>query len=312
MRKKTKTHVQIAGVALLLGFVLIYLFSDSGPQDTLSMTEPELGADVVSGVTDEVKVTAPELEADVEIGTDGVVVAVDMPEAGVNEFAVITLKTDANTLYTVAVPIATPSPCESLDAIAEVALIVPGDKIGVRGKTDGENRIVPCDSEFHQLKIQGAYENPDVGLTFYYQKSPDGYRLDTEGYEFSTDPLFVTGALLMNKSEAEELLSSVEPREAPPATTLRVYQNPEGLSPEEWAEANPSETYFERALAEPAEISVGLKDAIGYTVDGLYLIDVYVVTYGEYALVITGEYMEYESEPFHDIERLVRTIVFTG
>ena len=111
--------------------------------------------------------------------------------------------------------------------------------------------------------------------------------------------------------QVEELVSSTEPREGPPATILRVYRNPENLSPEEWAKANPAETGFDRALAEPAEISVGLKDAIGYTVDGLYLTDVYTVTYDEYALVITGEYIEYESGPFNDIERLVRTITFT-
>jgi hypothetical protein len=311
MKKKTKKYLQVLGVVLLLAIVLVYVLASGTLQNSLSNSSPTAGVDSELDASMDSNVTVPVLESDVEIGTDGIVVSVEQQGSGTNTVAIITLKTEVNSIYTVAVPTSIPSPCEAPHALADIASIVPGDKIAVRGKTDAEGRIVPCESEFHQLRIQGVYENTDAGLSFFYKKSPDGYLLKTEGYDLSTDPLFVTGAMIANKKEAEELLSSVEPREFPPTTILRVYRNPEGLPAEEWARANPAETDIERALAAPAEISVGREDAIGYTLDGLYLTDVYVVTYGEYALMIRGEYIEYDSEPFKDIGQLVATISFT-
>lgn len=310
MKTKTKRDIQFAGAALLLVVGLTYFLSSSDSQNDLQVDETVLDTNNLSEQNDGVAPNTPALESDVEIGTDGVVIEIDRSGIENDEPAIITIQTDANSVYKIAVPTENLSNCEAVEEIAEVGLIAIGDKISIRGKTDGEGRIVPCDSEFHQMKVRGVYENNEIGLSFNYKKSPEGYMLETENKEFSTSEDFVTGALLVNKKDAEALLSSSVPGEFPPTTMVRVYNNPNELSPDEWASANPDETGYNRALAEPAEISVGRKEAIGYTVDGLYLTDVYVTTYNEYALVVTGEYIEYESEPFNDIEQLVATIVF--
>ena len=310
MNKNKKLYLQTAVVlALVAVFVVIFMVSSDNSSDVITVDEKGERAGTLSEQEKD-EVTIPDLENDLEIGTDGVVSEIERAEADSDELTIITLITEVNTLYTVAVPAGGSSVCEAGDAIAEISVIEPGDKIGVRGKTDAEGRIVPCESEFHSLRIHGVYENDEVGLTFSYRKSPAGYRLITDGYDFSADPQFITGALLMYEDDAKGVSFDSPDIILPPSTALRVYHNPEGLSADAWAQANAEETNYEQALADPAEITVGQRAAIGYTVRGVYFTDTYVVAYGEYVLLVSGEYIEYESEAFHDIERLVRTIEF--
>ncbi len=270
----------------------------------------ERTVEVVS-VQDGKIVPAPQaLESGVELGTDGIVQTVDLTGAALDAPALITFKTDGNSVYIIAVPTMGLPLCVASSSVADVFDIVPGDKVSIRGMTDAEGRIVPCESETHQLKVSGIYKNEEVGLSFEYRKSPDGYLLKTDE-QFSTDPSFVSGASLINKKEAAALLASESPLEFPPAIKLRVYQNPEKLSPIEWNKTNASETNYELALDEPVEIAVGRADAVGFTADGLYATDTYVATYGEYALVVTGEYIDSESDIFNDLEQLVATISLT-
>jgi hypothetical protein len=297
MKSKTKKRIRtisvVSIIALLLVAVLVYVPRDTHDDVSNSVTERQSEGPLL---------TFPELELGVELGTDGVVSAVERSGDAPNEMVIITLQTEVNSVYTVAVPADHAIACAAGDAIADVSMISIGDKIAVRGKTDAGGRVVPCESEFHTLRIRGVYENSDVGLTFNYKKSPNGYLLMTDGYDFSTSTQFVTGALLIDATAESD---------RPPVTMLRVYKNPDGATPIAWAESNQSETLIHRTLAEPALIAVGREDAIGFTLRGPYLMDVYVVAFGEYVLVINGEYEEYDSESFRDIDDLVRTIVFT-
>ena len=244
----------------------------------------------------------PILEPNVGVGTDGVVAAVETSSGDSGEVLLITLQTEVNSFYRVTVPLDHVVACEAGNAIADVRVITPGDKIAIRGTTDSSGRIVPCESEHHSLTIHGVYHNADAGLSFNYKKGPGGFVLVNDEYEFSTSSQFVTGALLLSSRDTVS--------ERSPITMLRVYRNPDLMESEEWARANPSETFIHRIGIEPAEISVGGEDAIGFTLQGPFLMDVYVVAYSEYILVINGEYEEYDSPPFHDIGELVDTIAF--
>ena len=297
MKHKTKKRIRLVGIllALFLGAMLLMVVPFGDTENHVEV-DPE-------AQDEEVTLTYPTLEPDVEIGTDGFVAAVEMIGEGLESTTLITLQTEVNSVYFIALPANHRTVCEAGDALADASVITQGDKIAVRGKTDADGRIVPCESEHHSLRIRGVYKNPDVGLTFTYKKSPAGYVLMTDGYDFSTSSLFVTGALLLPQSGVDS--------ERPPVTIVRVYNNPDGLEALEWAQENQSETLIHRALAEPAEISVGRKDAIGYTVQGPFFMDIYVTAFGEFVLLINGEYAEYDSEPFQDIGELVRTISFT-
>jgi hypothetical protein len=307
---KNKKYVSIFSAILLFVVILIYLLGSDTTHEQLSETEQEQSLATTS-TKGEQAATIPILESGVELGTDGVVTKIDLSGVVETEPALVTIKTDANSLYTIAVPVSDLATCEAQENIADVYGLIVGDKISVRGTTDAQGRVVTCANESHQLKARGVYQDSNVGLSFTYKKSPDGYRLETEGYNFSSDPAFISGVVLTDENDAAELLSSTVPREGPPTIKLLVYENPDELSPTEWAKANPLETAYSRALAEAATISVGRREAIGYTVDGLYLTDVYIVTYNKKALIIMGEYIDFESEIFKDVEQLVASIVFT-
>ena len=300
MKYKTKKRIQYsASIFVLATLALVVLHMPFGTEESVDMESESESELQDEGAT----LSFPALEPDVEIGTDGFVAAVETTGDAANATSLITLQTEVNSVYFVAVPLDPATACEAGEAIADVRVIMEGDKIAVRGKTDADGRIVPCESEHHSLRIRGVYENPDVGLTFNYKKSPEGYVLMTEGYDFSTSSLFVTGALLLPYN----MLGA----DRPPATIVRVYQNPENLNAEEWARANEAETLIHRITTEPAAITVGGRDAVGYTLRGPFYMDVYVVAYDGSVLMINGEYAEYDSEPFRDIGEMVRTISFT-
>jgi hypothetical protein len=307
----SKKQLIIVGAIGLLLVVTAYSLQDKKAQveDVASYTSEEKVDEVIEEEKDPNSPTA--LEVGVELGTDGTVVAVDSSGIAADGPALINFKTDGNSVYTIAVPSMGLPNCVAANQIADVSDIVPGDRVSIRGKTDEEGRIVPCESDTHQLTVKGVYKNENVGLDFAYLKSPNGYLLQTEGDQFSNDPSFVSGAVLMNKKEAEEMLLSDVPREFPPAIRLRVYDNPEKRSPLEWTKEKTVESNYEFAMAEPVEITVGNESAVGYTTDGLYLTDTFVVGYGDYILIVTGEYVDTESAIFTDLEQLVDTITFT-
>jgi hypothetical protein len=305
---KTRKYLGIIGAVVLIIGVMYFLGACNSPEE--QVINMETAGEVTPEQVEVNTPTQPALESGVELGTDGTVTAVDLSGIAADGPALITIETDASSVFVVAVPSMGLPLCAAKEAVADAGAIAVGDSVSVRGMTDAVGNIVPCESTLHFLKVHGVYQNSEVGLTFEYQKSPDGYQVETGGGKFSSDPSFVTGALLTDKKAAAELLSSVEPREFPPVITLRVYKNPEKLSPAEWVKAKPIETNFARALAEPVAITVGRADAVGFTTDGLYATDTYVVTYDDFVLVVTGEYSDPESAIFQDLEQVVASIIF--
>lgn len=308
---ETKKQFIIAGAIGLMLVIIAYSLQDKNyPGETVDNTSSEEKPEEVMQEQEDPN-TPTAFEVGVELGTDGTVVAVDTSGIAADGPALINFKTDGNSVHMIAVPSMGLPLCAAARQVADASDIVPGDRVSVRGKTDEEGRIVPCESDTHQLTVRGVYENEKTGLNFAYLKSPNGYLLQTEGDQFSNDPSFVAGAVLMNKKEAEEMLLSDVPREFPPAIRLRVYDNPEKLSPLEWTKEKTVESNYEFAIAEPVEITVGKENAVGYTTNGLYMSDTYVVGYDDHILVITGEYIDTESAIFTDLEQLVDTITFT-
>lgn len=250
------------------------------------------------------------LEVGVELGTDGTVLEVDTTGVAADGPALITFKTDGNSTYVIAIPSMGLPLCAASKNVADVYDIMLGDKISVRGKTNEVGQIVPCESETHAFTVKRIYSDVISGLTFTYRISPDGYQLQTDGFQFSEDSSFISGVLLTNKKESAELPLNDVPRESSPAIKFRVYTNPEKLSPMEWTKKNGTESNYELAAAEPVEITVATANAVGYTTDGSYLTDTYVVEYDDHILVITGEYIDTESAIYTDLEELVKTISF--
>lgn len=303
---KTNTHSLIVGVTIILIVSAIYFAWHQSTKKVMPLEQAEVPTENVATST-----LPQAFESNVELGTDGIVTSVDVSGAMVDGPAIIDFKTDSGSLHTIAVPTIGRSLCVANEQIADVYTISIGDRISARGMTDENGRLVPCESELHSLQVESVYANPEVGISFKYRKSPDGYQREGEDHLFSSDPSFITGVALTLTKEALALLESDVPRELPPTISLRVYANPEKLTPLAWTKANPIESNYELAMAEPVEISVATKEAVGFTADGLYATDTYVVSYDNYILVVAGQYIDTESTIYTDLEQLVSTITFT-
>lgn len=305
----SNTKLIVSGVIGLLLVITTYSLQDKkAPVEEMVLDTSE--EKVIDMTKQRDSDTPTAFESGVEIGTDGTVLTVDTSGVAADNPALITFRTDGNSVHLIAVPSMGIQLCAATKSIADVSTITPGDRVSVRGKTDGEGRVVPCESDTHQLVVKGLYAAESVGFTFMYPKSPKGYLIQTEERQVSGDPMLVTSILLMSEVGAEEILLSDVPREFPPVIRLRVYNNPEGHSPLEWTKENTIESNYALAMAEPVEIIVGREKAVGYTTDGLYLTDTYVVGYGDRILVISGEYINPEDAIFADLEQLVDSVSF--
>ncbi|NCN11994.1 hypothetical protein GW937_01595 [Candidatus Kaiserbacteria bacterium] len=304
---KIRTYSVIIGLVILIIVGALYFSQERMAATTVVGNTPsEVSIPEISTTK-----TVTALESNVEIGTEGFATNVDVSGAAFDEPVLITFETDGDSLHTIAVPTIELPLCAAYGKIADVNDILIGDRLSVRGMTDEDGRLVPCDSDLHFLTISTVYTDETTGLTFVYRKSPDGYLREGDEYKISTDPNFVTGVALTTKKGALELLLSDVPRELPPSIKLRVYKNSEEQSPLEWAKANAVESNYALALFEPAEISVGKREAVGFTADGLYMAKIYIVAFGENILTITGEYLEEDSMAYRDIEQIVNTVSFS-
>ena len=167
---------------------------------------------------------------------------------------------------------------------------------------------VATDDNVTDARSKGIARDAALGYEFSYPDGPDGY-ITLENNE-STDPDFVSGLTLMDWQEYEEFTSSTDAREGPPAMHVRVYTNPENLHAPVWAMRKPLETNIELAMGEPEEAVVGGANATHFVADGLYPIDTYVVASGNHVYVLSGAYLEKDSDIYRDFQALVESFTF--
>jgi hypothetical protein len=154
-----------------------------------------------------------------------------------------------------------------------------------------------------------TYSSGELGLEFKYRGSPDGYVLR----EISPSPAESASGLVSTLILVPEADSGAEMPvggETPPAITLRVVKNDKKEWPAVWAEANNIWSNINLKLADPVEYTVGGAKAVRYPADGLYMSDNVVATHGEFAYVISGAYMDEDSDIRQDFLPFVESIVF--
>ena len=243
---------------------------------------------------------------------EGEVLAVDTEQAMVDGPVIITMKSIDGTLATIAVPSMGLPLCAAFDNIADVYALQSGDTISVKGEVDPAGRIVPCESEEHYLRAgegQGysEYIDEEIGLTFEYRQHPNGYILQQPA-DASTHPDFLKAFVLISKKDFEELQQSDDAREGPPTINIAVFQNSQNQQSGMWADNNTQESNIQLKRGDIADTVVGGANAIRYTVDGLYLADTVVVASSGYVFVLSGSYLEENSQIHQDFKHLVNTI----
>lgn len=241
---------------------------------------------------------------------EAVVDTVDLSQISVDGPALINFMSPVGEMHTIAIPSMGLSLCAAHEQIDTVHKIEVGDAIAVRGALNEEGHIVPCEDTSHYFRIgAGVYIDPVLGFEFMYDKGKDGYVFATTDIT-SADPTFLGGVQLMQYEDFIELEQTTEPREGPPTIAVRVYENTDNRSAALWVDDNPDESNSDLALGVAEEVVVGGANAVRYTVDGLYPTQTYVVAHGGDIYVITGSYLDEDSEIYRDFQSLLASFVF--
>ena len=159
--------------------------------------------------------------------------------------------------------------------------------------------------------VSEQYKDAVSGLTFSYRAGSDAYILLEQDSNDITAETHVKTVTLMRLNEYEEVLASTEPREGPPAIQLHVFENPNQLSPNAWAEEYLAYSNFNLIIGDSEETTVSGAEAITYRADGLYVSENYVVVHGDNAYVLTGQFLDESSDIRQDFAELVSSITFT-
>ncbi|MEZ4195244.1 MAG: hypothetical protein R3B53_02490 [Candidatus Paceibacterota bacterium] len=238
----------------------------------------------------------------------GTVVEVDRSQLMLDGPTLVTIVTDEEQSEVVAVPSMGINLCEAVENISDVSQLAVGDVVAVTGSRDENDFIVPCADATDKLIVTGKALDTVYGYEFSYRKGPDGY-ITLEDNE-SSHKDFVTGLMLVNASEYEELMSSQDAREGLPAMRLRIYENPQKQFASVWVQNNQSEVNYQLKLGEESEAVVGGANAVYYKADGLFTTDVYVIAHDSRIYVLMGDYFDVDSAIERDFGTLVDSFTF--
>lgn len=183
--------------------------------------------------------------------------------------------------------------------------------------TEKQADVVVQDEEMQnteELEKFVTYEDKNLGFKFDYRESPNGYKIGKIiGKNSDPNYLFISSVELMLKSDDEtftEMKNRGVSGEAPPKIYVSVYRNIDKLWPAVWADKNPMYSNINTKLGDMIETSVGGAKAVTYSADGLYVMQNFVVTNGDYVFVLTGEQIAEHDHVALDFGPLVESFKF--
>jgi hypothetical protein len=152
-----------------------------------------------------------------------------------------------------------------------------------------------------------TYSQSDTGLAFDYLDGPEGYVVDERM------PVDLGTGLVKNimLTRTEDTLNELPVGgEGPPRIVISVFENAQKQFPRTWAEEHVQYSNINLIMSEVEEVVVGGANAIRYTADGLYASENVVVAHGDYLYVITGQFIDQDSQIRLDYVTLVSSIRF--
>ncbi len=145
-------------------------------------------------------------------------------------------------------------------------------------------------------------------LSFSYRTSPDGYVLINDYQKWPKD--LISSISLFSKRDYEWFSKPGFLGEGPPSITISVFNNPNRLTAQSWAETNSLASNIELIDSPPVPAEVGGVKGIYYLVLGLYLFDTYVFAYGDEIYLLSGAYHEKGDEYYQNTVDVISTAVF--
>lgn len=148
------------------------------------------------------------------------------------------------------------------------------------------------------------YTSPEIGLEFDY---PTGYVLDERmPVDLGTGLIKV---IILERSEDKSKEPPVN-SEGAPTITISVFENNKKQFVGVWADENIQYSNINLKQGEIKEVVVGGANAIQYKADGLYASNNAVVAHGDSVYVITGQFIDQNSDLQKDFQPILESIKF--
>ena len=156
-----------------------------------------------------------------------------------------------------------------------------------------------------------TYSSTELGFQFEYPTGPDGYVLD-ERFPSETRDNNIRIINLVQTKDQENLDAGNVPigGEGPATITFSIFENVKNQFPLAWAMENIAYSNINLKRGDTLETVVGGANAIRYFADGLYASDNVVVAHGDAIYMLTGMYLEEDSNLRRDFSTIVESITF--
>lgn len=153
-----------------------------------------------------------------------------------------------------------------------------------------------------------VYNDSSLPLSFEYRDGQSGYVL-LEQETNESQPTLVKTVILMQEDDYQSILNGErDGGEGPPVISLQTYNNPLGLTPEEWVEQNPSLSNFPLIMGDMMSTTVAGNPAVSYDADGLYPNRSVVFSNRTFIYYVNGSYLDRDSDIYRDFQPFVDSI----
>lgn len=152
-----------------------------------------------------------------------------------------------------------------------------------------------------------TFSSSELGLEFNYKAGSDGYVLE----EMSSSAVGSGPMKTLVLTRSEDKLSGVPVGgEGPPTITLNIFDNKNKQWPQTWVDTHTQYSNINLKITNPVETSIGGAKAIRYMADGLYVSDNVVITHGDSVYMVSGMFLEEDSNLRRDFQPLLDSIRF--
>lgn len=149
-----------------------------------------------------------------------------------------------------------------------------------------------------------VYWNGDLGISFEYIISPDGYTLFEQARRGDDHRDMVAYFAVRNAKEYEEFIKSTQPREGPPEISIRVFNKTGTEDVFVWLGENTRITNYNKDVYPVSRATIGGVEAVEFLTDGLYLMKNYLLESNGKIYLISGP----EDGTFNEIKRDFETL----
>jgi hypothetical protein len=152
------------------------------------------------------------------------------------------------------------------------------------------------------------YRNSDLGLSFAYKISPDGYTLIEENVSNVSDSSLEKYFTLFNTKQYQEFKSAKEAHDGPPVISVMIFKNPENMHADVWLKEHAFVANY-REGSRLDKIDLGGSSGVTYHADGLYQNEVIVLENNYKIYLFSGAYNAPSDQIFGDFYHLMDGVI---